>query len=156
MVFTETLSIHTYYIGAIRKNKEQLKIVYNVDIDIREKGKGFFPECDISGSTKDIRNCKKAVEIVLDQAVIERQDYKRRERRRNNVRPRNQFKLPEMIKSNKKRTNANPFSALEGLDEVETKHDVDAQDDANSYDQSFPSLNKYDSNISWGDISDDE
>jgi len=72
------------------------------------------------------------------------------------MRPRNQFKLPEMVKSNKKRANENPFAALEELDGAETKHDAEVQGEQNSYEESFPTLTTYNPNVSWGDMSDDE
>jgi hypothetical protein len=159
MVLTESLSFHANHIGAIRTNKEQLKDVYNVDIDITRRRFGEYQEIDITGSTKDIRNCKKAFEIVVEQAEIDYQDYLDRKirRRGNEIKQKKEFKVPEMIEGNKKRANTNPFAALEGLDEEdedENSYEVDGED--KPYMESFPVLSTYDPNVSWGDMSDDE
>ena len=159
MVLTESSSFHANHIGAIRTNKEHLKTMYNVEIDITKRRFGEYQEIDITGSTKDISNCKKAFEIVVDQAEIDYQDYleRKRHRRGNDIKHKKEFKVPELIEGNKKRANANPFAALEGLDEqdeVENSYDVDSEDF--TYGKSFPVLSTYDTNVSWGDMSDDE
>ena len=150
MVFTESLNIHANHIGAIRINKEQLKNEFNVEINITRRRFGEYQEVDITGPTKDIRNCKNAFEIVVDQAEIDYQDYleRGRRRRRNEIKEPKKFKIPELIDCHKKRTNANPFAALDCLDEEDELE--------KSYEQSFPKLSTYDANISWGDMSDDE
>ena len=162
MVLTESLSFHANHVGAIRTNKEQLKTMHNVEIDITRRRFGEYQEIDITGSTKDISNCKKAFEIVVKQAEIDYQDYleRKRHRRGNDIKHKKEFKVPEVIEGNKKRPNANPFAALEGLDEqdeqdeVENSYDVDSEDV--TYEKSFPVLSTYDPNVSWGDMSDDE
>ena len=159
MVLTESLSFHANHIGAIRTNKEQMKTMFNVDIDITRRRFAEYQEIDITGSTKDISNCKKAFEIVVEQADIDYQDYleRKRHRRGNGIKHKKEFKVPEVIEGNKKRANANPFAALEGLDEqyeVEKSYDVYSEDV--TYEKSFPALSTYDTNVSWGDMNDEE
>ena len=147
----ETMNYHTNHIKSIRMNKEYLKIKHNVGIDITIRRFGEYQEVDIKGSPKNIRTCKESLKCVIDQADFEYKEYLERKSRRTENRPSKQFKLPDKIIT-KKRSNTNPFSALEGLD------DEDNNDYASEtlYDKSFPSISTYNPNVSWGDMSDDE
>jgi hypothetical protein len=149
MVLTESMNYHTNLIGAIRTNKERLKSALNVGINITRRRFGEYQEVDITGSTKDIRACKKALQGVVEQAEFDYQEYLDRKMRRNKQKPKKEFTLPTQIVTNKK-VNTNSFAALEGLAEAE----VEAE--ALSYEKSFPTLSTYDPNVSWGDMSDDE
>jgi hypothetical protein len=161
MVLTDTMNYHANHIGAIQTHKEHLKTIYNVDIHITRRRFGEYQEVDITGSTNDIRACKTALKYVAEEAEFAYQEYLERKRRRDTIKPKREFKLPTQIVS-KKRVNANPFSALEGLDEEaeareeEGREESGEEAEAESYEQSFPSLYTYDPNISWGDMSDDE
>jgi hypothetical protein len=162
MVLTETMNLHANHIGAIRTNKEQLKQEFNVGIFITRRRRGEYQEVDITGTTTDIRRVKKALQIVVDNSEFDRQEYLDRKRRRELGTHKKEFKAPIIAKSIKK-TNSNPFALLEGLDEVENSNYCapgvpGAPSDSelvSDYEIQFPTI-KYDPNVSWGDMSDDD
>jgi hypothetical protein len=152
MVLTETMNYHATHIGAIRTNKERIKSEFNVGINITRRRYGEYQEVDITGSTKDIRNCKKTLQCVVEQAEDDYQEYLTRKRRREDMKPKQEFKLPKKF-AIKKKPNTNPFAALEFLECIEgLSKDVEES----SYEKSFPPISTYDPNVSWGDMSDDE
>jgi hypothetical protein len=165
MVLTETMNFHANHIGAIRTNKEQLKLEFNVGIDITRRRRGEYQDIDITGATTDIRRVKKALQIVVDNAEFDRQEYLERKRRRESGKPKKEFKTPAIAKSIKK-PNSNPFALLEGLDEAENSSysgqgdqgvpgALSDTDLVSEYEIQFPTI-KYDPNVSWGDMSDDD
>ena len=149
MVFTESINYHATHIGAIQTNKEEMNIVYNVGIYITRRRFGEYQEVEITGSIKDISNCKKSLEKVVEKAEIDYQDYMDRKKRRKGMKPKKLFKCP--IKNViKKKYHTNPFAALEEIDESKD------EGKSESYNNIFPILSTYNSNVSWGDMSDDE
>lgn len=149
MVFTESINYHTNHIGAIQTNKEDMKFVFNVDIDITRRRFGEYQEVEITGSMKDISNCKKSLKKVIDKSEIDYKDYINRKKRRKGMKHKKQFIYPikNVIKN---KANTNPFAVLETLD------DSKDEDNSESYDNIFPILSTYNPNVSWGDMSDDE
>jgi hypothetical protein len=144
MAITETMNYHANHIGAIRTNKERLKKIYNVDIIITRRRYGEYQEIDIMGSTKDIRTVKSEIQVVVDKAEFDYQEFLKRKRQRESKRPYAPFKLPPQIVTTEKH-NINPFAALEDLDENEPV----------SYETEYPTIT-INPNVSWGDLSDDE
>lgn len=150
MVVTESMNYHVNYIGAIRTHKEHFKTLHKVLIDITKRRFGEYQEVDIIGSTKDIRECKQSLQFVVKQAEIDYHDYSLRKRKRQTIKSKKSFKFPELVET-KKKVNANPFASLEGLEELEAQSVKEI-----SYENNFPVISKYDPNVSWGDISEDE
>lgn len=139
MVLTETVNYHANHIGAIRTNKDFLSQNHNVSIVITRKRWGEYQEVEITGFQKDIRNVKKDLTLVVEQAEYDYQEYLERKRRRNRYREQqksNHVKLPIVSEKREK-----PKNMFELLNEVE---------DENTYQEEFPELG-YDPTKSWGD-----
>jgi uncharacterized protein (DUF2235 family) len=156
MVLTEKQNYHANYIGAIRTNKENLKKIYNVDINITRHRFGEFQEVNITGYTKDIKNVKKALQCVVEKANVDYQEYLDRRRGR---KAKFKFKEPE---SSDKRTKkpgkkqGNPFAVLEDLEDVEEDSNIYIEEEIICETETNSSSSTYNPNISWADMSDDE
>ena len=103
MVLTETMNVHANHIGAIRTNKEQLKAEFNVDIHITRRRRGEYQEVDIIGHTTSIRSVKTAIQVVVDNAEFDRQEFLERKRRRDLGKPKKEFKTRVIVKTVKKK-----------------------------------------------------
>jgi len=139
MVLTETINYHANHIGAIRTNKDFLSQNHNVSIVITRKRWGEYQEVDITGFQKNIRNVKKDLALVVEQAENDYQDYLERKRKRTRHKEQQNpqyVKLP--VVAEKKTKTKNMF---ELLNEVE---------DETTYQEEFPEIG-YDSTKSWGD-----
>lgn len=138
MVLTETINYHANHIGAIRTNKDFLSQNHNVSIVITRNRWGEYQEVDITGYQKDIRNVKKDLTVVVDQAESDYQDYLERKRKRSRHKEQKKpthVKLPAV--SGKKK----PKNIFELLNDVE---------DETAYQEEFPEIG-YDPSKSWGD-----
>jgi len=166
MVLTESVDIHANHIGAIKINKDRLMEEYNVfikvmrgerDPNLKEKRQGGYHKVEISGYNKDIRNVIKRLNEIVDIAILEYNEYRRRKQDRQRAfrQKFNTFDSEQtnsMIKHIKiKKKPSNPFDVL-AIDEDLNQN--------NEYDNKFPELQNIcassNSKVSWGDMIDDE
>lgn len=138
MVLTETINYHANHIGAIRTNKDFLSQNHNVSIVITRKRWGEYQEVDITGFQKDIRNVKKDLIFVVEQAESDYQEYLERKRKRTRHKGQNPHKVKLQVVAEKKTKPKNMFALL---------NDVE---DEGSYQEDFPDIG-YDPTKSWGD-----
>ena len=140
MVLTETMNYYANHIAAIRNNKDLLEAEFNVSIIVTQNRSGEYREVDISGYFKDIREVKKILQRIVDQAEIDYQEYRDRKRKRNRSNYYyGDFKIPtiEKPKTEKKE------NMFELLNEVE---------DETNYHIEYPEIsNTYNPNLTWGD-----
>ena len=151
---TESIDYHMNHIGAIRINKDRLINEYNVDIQITKKRFGEYQTIDVSGYSKNIRDVKKKLNEIIEIASYEYNQF--RQRKKDRQRASKQFnpsdiKKNRLIKYKQTKQYHNPFDVL-AVDE-----DLNDETD-NEYNSEYPKLLKKcsTSNISWGDMSDDE
>jgi len=154
MVFTESIDYHANHIGAIRINKDRLIGECNVDIEITEKRFGEYQTIEISGNSKNIREVKNKLNEIIEIASYEYQQFRQRKQNRNRTSKQfnpSDIKQNRLIKHKQTKQYHNPFDVL-GVDE-----DLNDETD-NEYNSEYPKLLKkcLTSNISWGDMSDDE
>jgi hypothetical protein len=140
MVLTETNNYHVNHIGSIRNNKEGLEAEFNVSITITRKRFGEYQEVEISGYSKDMREAKKTLQCIVDQAEIDLQEFRERKRRRNRSKYSNSnFKL-KTVEKPKKEKKENMFELLNEVED-ETKYHIE-----------YPEIsNVYNPNLSWGE-----
>jgi hypothetical protein len=138
MVLTETINYHANHIGAIRTNKDFLSQNHNVSIVITRKRWGEYQEVDITGFQKDIRNVKKDLIFVVEQAESDYQEYLERKRKRARHKGQNSHQVKLPVVDEKKTKPKNMFALL---------NDVE---DEGSYQEDFPDIG-YDPTKSWGD-----
>ena len=155
MVFTESIDYHANHIGAIRINKDRLIGECNVDIEITEKRFGEYQTIEISGNSKNISEVKKKLNEIIEIASYEYNQF--RQRKKDRYRASKQqfnpldFKKNRLIEYKQTKQYHNPFDVL-AVDE-DLNDEIDKE-----YNSEYPKLLKKcsTSNISWGDMCDDD